>query len=1031
MPEVRLLGQFEVRRDGEPVPIPSRPAQSLLAYLVLNAGTAHRRERLAGLFWPDSGEADARSNLRHALWRVRKAIETGQPADPRYLIADDISVAFDARSNYRLDVAELQREVREGSADVLIEILLLYRGELLPGVYDEWAILERERLQAIFGQKMQRLLERLVADGRWRDILDWGERWIALGSAPEPAYRALMVAHSALGDRSRMAAVYQRCVESLRDELGVEPSQQTRTLYERLASGERRTGPPAAPGPIPSWPARLIGREREVAEVGRLLGETRLLTLTGPGGVGKTRLAIEAAQRLLRDFPDGVFFVGLATLSEPPLVAPAIAQALGIQDAGGEPLLVTLKYYLREKRLLLLLDNFEHLLAAAPAIAELLATCPGLRALVTSREPLHLRGEQELAVSPLALPDPEQPASPERLAGVASVDLFVQRARELRPDFALTPENAGAVGEICVQLDGLPLAIELAVARLKLFPPAALAARLESRLRLLTGGPRDAPERQRTLRATIAWSYDLLNPAEQALFRYLAVFAGGCTLAAVEEVAARGGPAGPLEVVDGVASLVDKSLVRQVETGSAEPRLAMLATLREFGQERLDAAGEVEAVRRAHLGYYLALAEEGEPQLRAAGQIAWLGRLDVERDNFRAALGWALEVGEATLACRLAGALNYYRYMRGYFREGRDWLERALAAPAGDRTSEVARMGKASVKALFGAGLLTHGLGDYPAARRHLWACVRLGRQIGESWMVWQALAVQAAASQLYPAVARSLAEEALALARLTADPWAEGLALMMLGAVATQGGDPAEGRRYLEESICLGRQVGDRLIPATSLAFLAGGHGLSGQYPRALAVGKEALAIARELGNRRAMTIALVRLCVAARCLGRRQEEAEYRAERLALLKLQAPRIGTSLGLTYARQARRMGLFDLAVASYTDDIAVVGVVGPREALPDLLEGLAELAALAGTAPGPERAARLFGAAEVLRAAGGSPPPAEAEGERALAALRAQLGELAFTAALQAGRSMTIEASIAAALEEDVESSQPEGPLPL
>ena len=256
MLEVKLLGQFEVRRDGEPVTLPSRPAQSLLAYLVLNAGTAHRRERLAGLFWPDSSEADARSSLRHALWRIRKAIETGQPSDSRYLIADAISVAFDARSDYWLDVATLQREVQERSADALIEIVSHYRGELLPGVYDEWASLERERLQAVFEQKMQQLLERLGAEQRWREVLDWGECWIALGSSPEPAYRALMVAHSELGDRSRMAAVYQRCVESLRNDLGVEPSQQTRTLYERLAGGKDKDLPTGHPG------QRLPGRFR-------------------------------------------------------------------------------------------------------------------------------------------------------------------------------------------------------------------------------------------------------------------------------------------------------------------------------------------------------------------------------------------------------------------------------------------------------------------------------------------------------------------------------------------------------------------------------------------------------------------------------------------------------------------------------------------------------------------------------------------------------------------------------------------------
>jgi predicted ATPase/DNA-binding XRE family transcriptional regulator len=401
---------------------------------------------------------------------------------------------------------------------------------------------------------------------------------------------------------------------------------------------------------LPAQPTTLIGRTKEIAAVRDLLLRTdvRLVTLTGPGGTGKTRLALQAAAELLDNFADGVYVVMLEPISDPALVAPTIAQTLGVKERAGQAPLERLKAHLRDRRLLLLLDNFEQILAAAPIVAELLAAAPELKVLITSRALLHLYGEHEFAVPPLAVPDLNELPPLDALAQFAAVDLFVQRARAVKLDFALTHANAPAIAEICARLDGLPLAIELAAARTKLFTPEALLARLRNRLALLTGGARDLPARQQTLRGTLDWSYNLLDASEQRLFRRLGVFVGGCTLEAAAAVMSSELRAvsddlynSELDILDGLASLLDKSLLRQNEGPDDEPRFVMLETIREYALERLAESGEEETVRNQHAAYYFALAHEAERHLRGAEQVRWLGRLALEHDNLRAALAWS------------------------------------------------------------------------------------------------------------------------------------------------------------------------------------------------------------------------------------------------------------------------------------------------------------------------------------------------------------------------------------------------------
>jgi predicted ATPase len=421
----------------------------------------------------------------------------------------------------------------------------------------------------------------------------------------------------------------------------------------------------------------LLGRAQEVAAACTLLRrpDVRLTTFTGTGGIGKTRLALQVATDLL------------APVSDPDLVVPTIAQTLGLKDTGGQPLLELLKASLSEKRLLLLLDNFEQVLAAAPQLSELLVACPHLKLLVTSRAVLHLRGEHEFPVPPLALPDLTQLPERETLAQVAAVALFLQRARATKPDLQLTSSNARAIAELCVQLDGLPLAIELAAARSKLLPPPALLARLGQRLAVLTSGAQDAPARQQTLRNTIAWSYNLLTAQEQQLFRRLSVFVGGCTLQAVETLynSLEDGR-GAEWILDGVASLMDKSLLQQTAREGEEPRLMMLETIREYGLECLTSSRELKITRQAHAAYYLALAQEAATTWFGPQQQAWCDRLEQEHDNLRAALQWLLEGKEAALALQFSNALWWFWYTRNHAREGQTFLEKALAASEDVRT---------------------------------------------------------------------------------------------------------------------------------------------------------------------------------------------------------------------------------------------------------------------------------------------------------------------------------------------------------
>jgi predicted ATPase len=601
---------------------------------------------------------------------------------------------------------------------------------------------------------------------------------------------------------------------------------------------------------IPVQRTGFVGREKEIEAAKELLlrQDVRLVTITGPGGIGKTRLGIEIASAVADRFPGGIHFVALSAVNDPGLLLSVIVQTLGLREAGGQSPLELLKKYLQDpSRLptLFLFDNFEHLLQAAPTLADLLAMGPNLKILVTSRAALHVYGEHEFPVPPLAVPDSRSKSPVEDLSKYPAVALFLQRAGAAKPDFELNRDNASAIIEICSRLDGLPLAIELAAARVKVLSLAAMRTRLASRLQLLTGGARDLPQRQQTLRAAIDWSYDLLSPAEQKLFRRLSVFAGGCTLESVEAVCDAKADL-DLDLLDGMASMVDKSLLQQIEQPNGESRFRMLETIREYAREKLEAGKEDAPTKRAHAAYCLVLAEEAAAEQGDTVGAEWLENFVREHDNFRAALDWLIETGDADWGLRLGSALFRFWERLEYLSEGRDRLDKLLKLPAAAPT-------KARARALFAAGILAIEQGDYIQCGALLGQSRDISRELDDKQGVavsTNALAVLARDMGDLPR-AHTLFEESLALWRDMGDQQAIGRALSNLASVVKLQRDFVRARSLYDECIVLFRQLGDRTGVAWSINYQGDVARDQGDSAAARTLYESALSMFRELGDR------------------------------------------------------------------------------------------------------------------------------------------------------------------------------------
>lgn len=1029
---VYLFGVPRYELDGVPLALDHHKPVALLTYLVLT-GQVQMRDGLAAIFWPE--DQQARTFLRNNLYIIRKAL--GQ-VGARWLYTDRDTAMFQPDADVWVDVtafrqgltacptaSHLAHELCSVCLPRLEEAVSLYQADFLAGftlrscsAFDEWQFFQSERLRHELVSGLQRLLTAYTQQHAWDAAIPIVQRWLALDPLHEPAHRHLIQLYLYADRPSAALRQYQECVRILNQELRLGPELETQALYYAIKDRQPLLLPPrievtqspslTIPGQVMPSPAILLTAPSDPphnlpASLNPLLGRTaeqvrlqtmlrdpavRLVTLTGPGGVGKTRLALQVATELLDTITDGVYFVALASLSDPTLVLVTIAQTLAIREIGGCPLLDTVKQQLRTKQLLLVLDNFEHLLPTAALVGELLRTCPDLKVLVTSRTPLHLYGEHEFVVQPLPVPSLPSTTA-QALATFASVQLFLQRARAVKATFTLNAENIHTVADICVRLDGLPLAIELAAARIKLFTPHMLWQQLTqpdgpSPLYFLKNSVIDAPERHRSLWDLIGWSYHLLTVAEQALFRRLAVFVGGCTMTAAETV---------MQSVDNfdltglavtstfdlLASLVDKNLIylHEQTTSASKPlrseaRFLLLETIRAYGLERLQETGELAHAQRQHAEYYLALVEAAAPHLQDMDQDVWLERLTVEHDNLRAVLDWVMRNNEAAFGLHLGNLLAVFWLRRNHHREGLQRLLQLIDLPDNQQPSSL-------LATVFSSIAILYSYGDDPVQERLF--CERsllIAQQIGDQQRMAYALAFLGdfAYGEGDYVKADALYEEAMALHRIVGD--AKGLATMLShrGDKLAQRGIFLNARALAEEGLALQKQQGDKWLLGISLRCLGNVCRLEGDYATATKLFRETLAVAQALHHKAG--IAFAQFFLGALALEEHRSQA---------------------ALDWLRQS----------------LATMHEIGYRARHGDVLDLLARVALAQNQ---PARALQIAGAAATFRLAKKwrLPPVYQAHFDQMRLAARQELSEEAADTAWTAGQGLTLDDAVVYAL---------------
>ena len=842
LPKFRLLGPLEVTVDGEPVALGGQKQRALLATLLLEPNRIVSGDRLIDAVWGEIPPETARNTVQVYISQLRKRLPAGalETVPPGYRLVVD-SATIDLFEFVRL-CEEGRSELASGDAATATETLRaalgLWRGPALADLASvPFAQTEILRLEELRTAAYEDRIDADLALGRHDQLVPELEVLVAEHPLRERLRSQLMLALYRAGRQADALSAYQRARTTLVEQLGIEPGDALRRLERSILAHDPsldlaapgRISPHRIPGPLQT----LLGRERELTALSELVRrpDTRLVTLTGPGGIGKTSIALELGRRLGAEFGDGSAAALLGAVVDPALVARTIVEALEIPETGRDPE-EELSRALAQSELLLVVDNFEQVLAAAPTLADLLMACTSVKVIVTSRAPLRVAGEHEFPVPPLAEDE--------------AAELFVTRAQAANPDFALSEQNAVAVAELCVKLDGLPLAIELAAARAKLLPPPALLARLGNRLELLTGGRRDAPRHQQTLRMTLDWSYDLLDQNMQRLFAQLGVFAGGCTLASAEAVCRVDGP-----ILDGLAGLVDESLLGQREC--VEPRFTMLQLVRDYALERLEASGESDELRRRHLAHFVALAEQAELGLAGAEQARWLARIEDEHDNVRAALAYALESGEATLALRLVVGIRRFWQIHGYLAEGRQSLRSALTATEGMRS-------ELRANAFNMLGILDGEQGDFDAAHGEFTAAAEEARAVGATRVLSSAL-VNLGNLAFFSGnlgAARDLYCESIEHFAALGDIRGQALARENIGLLSLTADDAAEAVTWLTTARDQAREVGDESEVGRATRSLAAANIELGNFAEATRLLAESLGIARELGDAHGIAVCL-----------------------------------------------------------------------------------------------------------------------------------------------------------------------------
>ena len=992
---VHLLGRFQVALEHEPISQSAwrlRSAAALLKLLALAPDHRLHREQLMELLWPEAEPEAAANNLRYSLHAARRGLSaSGGVGD--YFHRDGSMLLLGPAELIWTDVRAFEDGVaaawQGAEAEPYQQAAALYIGDLLPeDLYEEWAQDRRTALRASYLALLDRLAGLHEQHGELEQAITTLQQLVAWEPTQESAHLRLMRLYAQTGSRRQALDQYARLAEILERELAVTPDAQARELLVAIQEGRfpdqaapldsavatngamKRAMPPTG---VPTPLDALIGRRREIAEVSQLLTTTRLVTLTGPGGIGKTRLAIAVAHALEDALPDGAIFVSLATAQNPTMIVARVAQTLDLREQAGQSLEELVQFHLRAKRLLIVLDNCEHVLTGAPLLTGLLEHCPQVRVLATSRVRLAVAGEQEYPVGPLRYPDSSIEMPTGLLASYPAVMLFERRAREVQAGFALTEENSPAVAEIVHRLHGLPLAIGLAAARSKLLTPRMMLERLDHPLDLLTGGPRDAPERQRTMRNTINWSYDLLQPDERQLFHMMSVFAGGWTLTMAEPIAAQDG-CGATEVLDCLTALADSNLVTHENHPDREPRFSMLETVREFGLERLAAEGQSEDLHERHARYFAALAAPTVEVIGGPEPHIWLDRLEAERDNFRSALRWAISAGQGELAQRISGSLWEFWGVRGSMAEGRRWLELALEA---DRRDTAAR-----AEALLGAGNMAWRTAEYDAAGAHFEAGLALFRRLGDDRGIVRTLNCR-------------------------------GLLEMARGRLDVAQAD-------LEESVALARHIGDLHAIARVLNNLGGNAIRRGDYEQAREVLEECASVSRRIDSPRSLAYALSNLGVLAHDQGDLEHARIWLEESRDLFDSHGDRSQVAqLTCHLGQVALAEGDIQLARHTFGESLELSREVGNRLLIANVLRHLGQLS-LATAAP--RRSAQLFGAAEQLREQvswNRASAFEREEYEAALSRLMTLLNAEGLSAAWAEGRAMSMDDAISYALSDE------------
>lgn len=960
MLQIYLFGPLRLALDGKGLSFSGLPKVGpLFVHLLLNHKLPISRDSLAFLLWPDASEVEARANLRRHLYELRHLLPPSPPDQP-WIIATNSTVQWNPAGATWVDILEFQRLIAQKA---FREAIILYEGDFLSDLYEDWIIAERERLRELYFTALSQLIKLARQEGDHKQAMSYARHILTLDPLREDVAREMVALRYEIGDRPGAIQEYQRFVHLLKEELDVSPMPETVALFQLVNQnlplpGRNSPAPPTPPTPLsppdnlPTPLTSFIGRQSEIASLIELIDNgTRLITLTGPGGTGKTRLTIETASQLRQSrpeqFPDGFFFVGLSTITNPALVLSTIGNVLGVRDTGRESSPKIIADFLRHKKLLLILDNFEQLLPAAPLISELLSNAPTLCALVTSRTTLELYGEQEFAVPPLSTEKLERlirdgqnsPANLTDLSHNPAIALFVARAKTAIPTFQLTNDNGLAIAEICTRLDGLPLAIELAAARSKLFSPSAMLAQFKNSLSFLSQRARNLPVRQQTLRDTIAWSYDLLEAEEKQLLAALSVFRGPFSLEAAQVVLGTES----WQLTDRLESLVDKSMLRQLTpAGDDQPYFRMLFTIREFAQEQLPHYyPDQNYLQAKHASYYQQLADRAFFAARSHEHRKWNDQLLVADDNIRTAMEWAL--GHPTnpealnSGAMLCASLDNFWQIHGRLNEGRGWQERFI--PFCQQLSP-----PTAVRLLNTSGWFSQLQGEYELAKMRHSQALEIARELNQ-----------------LPLIATTL---------------------ILLGTHAGRTGNYVEAEKLLSEALSFRPRIADSpgMIfyswPAllNNLAIVTK---YLGQYERAISLLEETYHLQEAAGNKQGMAGALANM------------------GNIAILQQN---------------------FTNAVALYQRSVALRRQLNDQTGLINALSGLGHLAIAQGNC---ELGIKLYGAFQIISQTLNIsiPPAARPTYEKNLALAQATLGESAFAIAWGAGATLTLEEALTLATQ--------------